>query len=106
MSSIFSRFIGVSKLNLKTAIAIRRFHYNHGIPGIPVDGKVVLLNNSKNGSQTYLVGTFHESIGSANTVKKVINHVRPDSVAIEMCKKRARLLSQGRVNPSLCMDMV
>ncbi|KAI3878330.1 hypothetical protein MKX03_021790, partial [Papaver bracteatum] len=56
-------------------------HYQHGIPGIPTDGKVVLLKNSKLGSEIYLVGTNHISKHSAETVKKVINYVRPNVVA-------------------------
>ncbi|KAI3991916.1 hypothetical protein MKX01_012861 [Papaver californicum] len=64
-------------------------YYTHDIPGIPNDGKVVLLNNSKTGSQVYLVGTIHVSQESADTVKKVINSVMPDVVAVELCNKRA-----------------
>ncbi|XP_026427521.1 uncharacterized protein LOC113323424 isoform X2 [Papaver somniferum] len=61
-------------------------HYQHGIPGIPTDGKVVLLKNSSNGALIYLVGTNHHS------VKKVIDNVKPDVVPIEQCEKRARSL--------------
>ncbi|KAI3914653.1 hypothetical protein MKW92_006726 [Papaver armeniacum] len=64
-------------------------NYPHDLPGIPNDGKVVLLNNSKTGSQVYLVGTIHVSQESADTVKKVINYVMPDVVAVELCNKRA-----------------
>ncbi|KAI3945686.1 hypothetical protein MKW98_022960 [Papaver atlanticum] len=64
-------------------------HYQHGIPGIPTDGKVVLLKNSNNGAQIYLIGTCHVSKQSAETVKKVIDYVMPDVVAVEQCKKRA-----------------
>ncbi|KAI3871811.1 hypothetical protein MKW92_026291 [Papaver armeniacum] len=64
-------------------------HYQHGIPGIPTDGKVVLLTNSINGTQIYLIGTNHVSKQSAETVKKVIDYVRPDVVAVEQCKKSA-----------------
>ncbi|KAI3878327.1 hypothetical protein MKX03_021787, partial [Papaver bracteatum] len=56
-------------------------HYQHGIPGIPTDGKVVLLKNSKLKSEVYLVGTDHFSKESAETVKKVIDYVRPNAVA-------------------------
>ncbi|XP_026413104.1 traB domain-containing protein-like [Papaver somniferum] len=66
-------------------------HYQHGIPGIPTDGKVVLLKNSKLKSNVYLVGTNHMSKESADTVKKVINYVRPNAVAIELCEQRADL---------------
>ncbi|XP_026390377.1 traB domain-containing protein-like [Papaver somniferum] len=64
-------------------------HYQHGIPGIPTDGKVVLLMNSSNGAQIYLIGTLHGSKQSAETVKKVIDYVRPNVVAVELCEKRA-----------------
>ncbi|XP_026430988.1 uncharacterized protein LOC113328101 isoform X3 [Papaver somniferum] len=57
-------------------------HYQHGIPGIPTDGKVVLLKNSSNGALVYLIGTVHGSEQSAETVKEVIDHVRPDVVAV------------------------
>ncbi|RZC44180.1 hypothetical protein C5167_037126 [Papaver somniferum] len=64
-------------------------HYQHGIPGIPTDGKVVLLKNSNNGAQIYLVGTVHIRKESAEIVKKVIDNVTPDVVAVELCKGRA-----------------
>ncbi|KAI3945680.1 hypothetical protein MKW98_022954 [Papaver atlanticum] len=56
-------------------------HYQHGVPGIPTNGKLVLLRNSNNGSQLYLLGTNPAYRESARTVKKVINSVRPDVVA-------------------------
>ncbi|MCL7024608.1 hypothetical protein MKW94_023742 [Papaver nudicaule] len=63
--------------------------YQHGIPGIPTDGKVALLKNSKLKSLVYLIGTVHISKQSAETVKKVINYVKPDVVAVELCRERA-----------------
>ncbi|RZC66050.1 hypothetical protein C5167_009746 [Papaver somniferum] len=57
-------------------------HYQHGIPGIPTDGKVVLLKNSSNGALLYLIGTVHGSVQGAETVKEVIDYVRPDVVAV------------------------
>ncbi|KAI3871816.1 hypothetical protein MKW92_026296 [Papaver armeniacum] len=54
-------------------------HYQHGIPGIP--SKVVLLMNSNNGALVYLIGTVHGSKKSVETVKEVIDYVRPDVVA-------------------------
>ncbi|RZC49563.1 hypothetical protein C5167_017988 [Papaver somniferum] len=71
-------------------------YYPHDLPGIPNDGKVVLLNNSKTGSQVYLVGTIHVSKESADTVKKVINYVMPDFVAVELCNKRAMELMKWK----------
>ncbi|MCL7025209.1 hypothetical protein MKW94_027805 [Papaver nudicaule] len=63
--------------------------YQHGIPEIPTDGKVALLKNSKLKSEVYLIGTVHISKQSAETVKKVINYVKPDVVAVELCRERA-----------------
>ncbi|KAI3933136.1 hypothetical protein MKW92_002292 [Papaver armeniacum] len=63
--------------------------YQHGIPGIPTDGKVVLLKNSKLKSKVYLVGTVHISKQSAETVKKVINYVKPNVLAVELCSESA-----------------
>ncbi|KAI3959342.1 hypothetical protein MKW98_018932 [Papaver atlanticum] len=71
-------------------------HYQHDLPGIPNDGKVVLLNNSMTGSQVYLVGTIHVSKESSDTVKKVINYVMPDVVAVELCNKRAMELMKWK----------
>ncbi|MCL7051295.1 hypothetical protein MKW94_023741 [Papaver nudicaule] len=61
----------------------------HDIPGIPTDGKVVLLKNSKLKSKVYLVGTVHTSKQSAETVKKVINYIKPNVVAVELCEESA-----------------
>ncbi|KAI3945679.1 hypothetical protein MKW98_022953 [Papaver atlanticum] len=63
LSSIFIRLTGVSSLTHFTttqrAPPCYVTHYQHGIPGIPTDGKVFLLKNSDTGSQIYLVGTNH-----------------------------------------------
>ncbi|KAI3906832.1 hypothetical protein MKW92_010647 [Papaver armeniacum] len=76
-------------------------HYQHGIPGIPTDGKVLLLKNSKLGSEVYLVGTNHISKQSAETVKKVINYVRPNVVAVELCAGRATDMNHNREEVTL-----
>ncbi|KAI3944237.1 hypothetical protein MKW98_016467 [Papaver atlanticum] len=75
--------------------------YEHGIPGIPTDGKVVLLKNSKLGSEVYLVGTVHISEQSAETVRKVINYVRPNVVAVELCAERATNMNRNREDVTL-----
>ncbi|KAI3877292.1 hypothetical protein MKX03_024227, partial [Papaver bracteatum] len=80
-SSIYDDPFRVSVTNLSHQSAQDETHYQHGIPGIPTDGKVVLLKNSNNGAQIYLVGTNHFSKQSAQLVKKVINNVMPDVVA-------------------------
>ncbi|KAI3877288.1 hypothetical protein MKX03_024223, partial [Papaver bracteatum] len=85
-SSIFNNLLRVSITNLVNGIPHKPFsyardHYQHGIPGIPTDGKVVRLKNSYNGAQLYLIGTVHVSKKSAETVKKVIDYVTPDVVA-------------------------
>ncbi|KAI3926153.1 hypothetical protein MKW98_028289, partial [Papaver atlanticum] len=90
MSSIFSHLIRVSLVSSFTTQRTSFYqpsssssssgkpdHYQHGIPGIPNDGKVVLLKNSSNGSQVYLVGTVHYCKESTQTVKK-----------IELCERR------------------
>ncbi|XP_026450991.1 uncharacterized protein LOC113351169 [Papaver somniferum] len=64
--------------------------YEHGIPGISTDGKVVLLKNSKMGSEVYLVGTNHISKHSAETVKKV-----------ELCAGRATDMNHNREEVTL-----
>ncbi|KAI3871630.1 hypothetical protein MKW92_025388 [Papaver armeniacum] len=69
-------------------------HYQHDIPGIPIDGRVVLLKNSYNGAQLYLIGAVHGSNQSAETVKKVIDYVRPNIVAAELCEKRVMAMNK------------
>ncbi|KAI3866671.1 hypothetical protein MKX03_034861, partial [Papaver bracteatum] len=91
MSSIFNYLFRVFITNLRSIFHQKSpssdyaqpetSHYQHGIPGIPTDGKVVLLKNSSNAAQIYLVGTNHISKQSAETVKEVIDYVRPDVVA-------------------------
>ncbi|KAI3926157.1 hypothetical protein MKW98_028293, partial [Papaver atlanticum] len=98
MSSIFSHLIRVSLVRSFTTQRIsfhqlssysgQPDHYQHGIPGIPNDEKVVLLKNSSNGAQVYLVGTVHRYKETTQTVKKVIDFARPEIVAIELCKGR------------------
>ncbi|MCL7029361.1 hypothetical protein MKW94_001821 [Papaver nudicaule] len=74
-------------------------HYQHGIPGIPTNGKVVLLKNSNTGSQVYLVGTNHTSKESPQIVKKVINSIRPDAIAIELPKEDMEYLRRKNWEP-------
>ncbi|KAI3871817.1 hypothetical protein MKW92_026297 [Papaver armeniacum] len=103
MSSIFNRLVRVSSTltNLKTQRAAHycllqhvklyhgESHYQHGIPGIPTDGKLVLLKNSDTGSQLYLFGTNPAYRESARTIKKVISSVRPDVVAFQQAMSQA-----------------
>lgn len=56
------------------------------------DGSLSYLRNPKNGAQVYLVGTAHVSAKSADQVREVINQVRPDKVAVELCPERAKTL--------------
>ncbi|KAI3871813.1 hypothetical protein MKW92_026293 [Papaver armeniacum] len=81
-------------------------HYQHGIPGIPTDGKVVLLKNSNNGAQIYLVGTVHGSEQSAEIVKEVIDYVRPDLVAVELCKERAMAIMEWKPEDDTSLYML
>ncbi|KAI3871818.1 hypothetical protein MKW92_026298 [Papaver armeniacum] len=97
LSSVFIRLTGVSSLTHFTTTQSAppcyrndETHYQHGIFGIPTDGKVVLLKNSNTGSQVYLVGTNHFCKESPQFVKKVniISYsVKPQVVAIEQTKK-------------------
>ncbi|KAI3914186.1 hypothetical protein MKW92_002779 [Papaver armeniacum] len=109
MSSIFSHLLRVSLVSSFTTQRASFYqpsssstssgqqdHYQHGIPGIPNDGKVVLLKNSSNGAQVYLVGTVHFSKQTTQTVKKVINYVRPDAIAVELCESSAKQLLEWR----------
>lgn len=50
------------------------------------------LRNPRNGAQVYLVGTAHVSVKSADQVREVIQRVRPDRVAVELCQERAKNL--------------
>ncbi|RZC66052.1 hypothetical protein C5167_009740 [Papaver somniferum] len=70
-------------------------HYQHGIPGIPTDGKVVLLKNSSNGALLYLIGTAHGSKQSAETVKEV-----------ELCKKRAMGIMDWTPEDEISLSML
>ncbi|KAI3945677.1 hypothetical protein MKW98_022951 [Papaver atlanticum] len=110
MSSIFNRLVRVSTLTNQRSgnrycllqhvkWCHDETHYQHGIPGIPTDGKVVLLKNSNTGSQIYLVGTCHVSKESPQLVKKVINSVRPDAIAIEQSKEDLEELRRKNWEP-------
>ncbi|XP_026393148.1 traB domain-containing protein-like [Papaver somniferum] len=81
-------------------------HYQHGIPGIPTDGKVVLLKNSSNGALLYLIGTVHGSVQGAETVKEVIDYVRPDVVAVELCKERAMAIMEWKPEDDTSLYML
>ncbi|RZC44183.1 hypothetical protein C5167_037128 [Papaver somniferum] len=102
MSSTYNKLLRVFKKKSRksheqpssSSSAQDEIHYQHGIPGIPTDGKVVLLNNSSNGAQIYLIGTVHGSKQSAETVKNVIDYVRPDVVAAELCEKRVMAMNK------------
>ncbi|KAI3871810.1 hypothetical protein MKW92_026290, partial [Papaver armeniacum] len=54
-------------------------HYQHGIPGIPTDGKVVLLNNSNNGNLSCWNCSYSER--EVSTCIKI--------VIVEQCKRCA-----------------
>lgn len=49
--------------------------------------------NTANGSQVFLIGTAHFSLKSVQDVQKVIRHVQPSAVVLELCKERAFMLS-------------
>ncbi|KAJ7561460.1 hypothetical protein O6H91_03G029300 [Diphasiastrum complanatum] len=64
------------------------------------ENTVSYLRNSSNGAELYLVGTAHVSSKSAQEVKQVINMVKPDIVAVELCEERVRNMMAGESGPS------
>ncbi|CAK0751245.1 hypothetical protein CVIRNUC_002053 [Coccomyxa viridis] len=57
-----------------------------------------LLRNLDNGAEIYLVGTAHVSKNSAEEVRELINIVKPSTVMVELCRKRAdKLRSNSQV---------
>ncbi|KAI3945694.1 hypothetical protein MKW98_022968 [Papaver atlanticum] len=81
-------------------------HYQQGIPGIPTNGKVVLLRNSITGALLYLIGTVHGSEQSAATVKQVIGDIRPDVVALGFAfTGLVWIVSYGGDCDELCGDL-
>ncbi|CAL5227735.1 g10750 [Coccomyxa viridis] len=57
-----------------------------------------LLRNLDNGAEIFLVGTAHVSRDSADEVRELIHVVRPSTIMVELCKKRADKL---RSSPKL-----
>ena len=57
--------------------------------------------------QIYLVGTAHVSKDSAEEVRELINIVKPSTVMVELCRKRAdRLRSSSQVSaPNVCAEL-
>ena len=52
----------------------------------------VKLINFESGKKVYLIGTAHVSNHSADLVSEILNEVKPNSVAIELDKKRYQVL--------------
>jgi pheromone shutdown-related protein TraB len=48
---------------------------------------------SKDGQEIYLIGTAHVSQESVKLVEEVINRVKPDTIAVELCEPRFKALS-------------
>ncbi|KAG0620270.1 hypothetical protein M758_4G203300 [Ceratodon purpureus] len=94
---------GISAGRSTVASCLLRRHLLHAV-GVSVaarerfsttvtqDGSLSYLRNPTNGAQVYLVGTAHVSAKSAEQVREVINQVRPDKVAVELCEERAKNL--------------
>ncbi|CAM6010200.1 unnamed protein product [Sphagnum balticum] len=59
------------------------------------EGSMTYLRNNRNGAQLYLVGTAHVSEKSAEEVREVIQQVKPDTVAVELCAERAKKMLSG-----------
>ena len=58
-------------------------------------------------TQIYLVGTAHVSKNSAEEVRELINIVKPSTVMVELCRKRAdKLRSNTQVSaPDVCAEL-
>ena len=52
-------------------------------------GTMSYLRDLRTGNEVYLIGTAHVSKKSAEEVRDVIQAVRPDTVFVELCEKRA-----------------
>uniref|UniRef100_A0A6B2LPU1 TraB family protein n=1 Tax=Arcella intermedia TaxID=1963864 RepID=A0A6B2LPU1_9EUKA len=52
------------------------------------------MKNEKTGAEVYLVGTLHISRRSAEQVREVINHIKPEAVMIELDAFRAQKLME------------
>jgi len=66
------------------------------------------LRNLSNGAEVFLVGTAHISKQSADEVRDVIQHVKPDTVFVELCEQRAkrlRSMNEGNSFIEQIMDM-
>ncbi|KAL3283528.1 hypothetical protein HHI36_006667 [Cryptolaemus montrouzieri] len=53
---------------------------------------VSLIIDSKNNAKIYVIGTAHFSKESQQDVEKVIQHVQPDLVVLELCNSRLHIL--------------
>ena len=54
-----------------------------------IPGTMSYLRDLRTGNEVYLIGTAHVSKKSAEEVRDVIQAVRPDTVFVELCEKRA-----------------
>lgn len=73
---------------------------------ITEDGSVVYLRNGENGAEVYLVGTCHVSKKSAQQVKQVIGFVKPNVIAVELCKRRAQSLQHLKSSQRSLLQLV
>lgn len=56
-------------------------------------GATLTRLSTSNGSEVYLIGTAHFSLQSVQDVQRVIRSIRPNSVALELCRERSFMLS-------------
>ena len=53
------------------------------------------LRDLRTGNECFLIGTAHISKKSAEEVREVIRRVKPDTVMLELCEGRAKVLRKA-----------
>jgi len=72
-----------------------------------VSPTTVYLRNYKTGAEVFLIGTAHVSRSSAEEVRSIIRQVKPQTVMVELCAKRAeRMRTQKPVEEFNVGDML
>ncbi|ERL93200.1 traB domain-containing protein [Dendroctonus ponderosae] len=66
---------------------------NKSVDGFELPDTVTLLTHPETGANVYLVGTAHFSKESQEDVKKVIRHVQPQVIIVELCPSRTSMLA-------------
>eukprot|EP00276_Gloeochaete_wittrockiana_P011447 CAMPEP_0184652764 /NCGR_PEP_ID=MMETSP0308-20130426/10471_1 /TAXON_ID=38269 /ORGANISM="Gloeochaete witrockiana, Strain SAG 46.84" /LENGTH=245 /DNA_ID=CAMNT_0027087837 /DNA_START=167 /DNA_END=901 /DNA_ORIENTATION=+ len=66
--------------------------------GSVLSENILSLLNTKTGGQVFVIGTAHVSKESAYQVRQAIREIRPQTVMLELCKKRAQELHKHRTS--------